>query len=182
MEAADPSRQLCFAWGKIRDQNSLILFNPGSTHNFISVELAQKLGIRTEELGPALEARGAFKGQQVPVTPLIGKLRIHVQDYVDQEEFYVSPLSAEDVILGAPWFHRVAALLEFPSRVISFQFRNRDVSIRTEDRGNTIPIVSQASLQKSMKKSLFTYLIFVNNPISSKSLKIILMNTLKKNS
>ena len=64
--------------------------------------------------------------------------------------------------MGAPWFHRVAALLEFPSRVISFQFRNRDISIRTEDRGNTIPIVSQASLQKSIKKSLFAYLIFAH--------------------
>ena len=102
------------------------------------------------------------------MTPLIGELCIHVQDYVDQEEFYVSPLSAEDVVLGAPWFHRVAALLEFPSRVISFQFRNRDISIGTEDHGNTIPLVSHASLQKSMKKSLFAYLIFANEPLSSK--------------
>ena len=85
----DPSRQLCYAWDKVRDQSSLILFDPRSTHNFIFVELAQNLGIRIEELGPALEVRGTFKRQQVPVTPLIGKLCIHVQDYVDQEEFYV---------------------------------------------------------------------------------------------
>ena len=166
--ASDPATKLCFAWGKVRDQNSLILFDPGSTHNFISVELAQKLGIQTEELGPALDAMGAFKGQQVPVTPLIGKLRLHVQGYVDQEEFYVSPLSAEDVILGAPWFHRMAAKLEFPSRTISFCHRNRDVSIKTEDRGNTIPLVSHASLQKSIKKSMFAYMIFVNEPQSLK--------------
>ncbi|MCO5607167.1 hypothetical protein L7F22_061360 [Adiantum nelumboides] len=31
-------------------------FDPGSTHNFISIELAQKLGIQTEEMGIALEA------------------------------------------------------------------------------------------------------------------------------
>ena len=119
-------------------------------------------------MGPALDAMGAFKGQQVPVTPLIGKLRLHVQGYVDQEEFYVSPLSAEDVILGAPWFHRMAAKLEFPSRTISFCHRNRDVSIKTEDRGNTIPLVSHASLQKSIKKSMFAYMIFVNEPQSLK--------------
>ena len=111
---------------------------------------------------------GAFKGQQVPVTPLIGKLCLHVQGYVDQEEFYVSPLSSEDVILGAPWFHRMAAKLEFPSRTISFCYRNRDVSIKTKDRGNTIPLVSHASLQKSIKKSMFAYMIFVNEPQSSK--------------
>ncbi|MCO5573592.1 hypothetical protein L7F22_027364 [Adiantum nelumboides] len=110
--------------------------------------------------GTALEASGAFKGQHVPVTPLIGKLRAHVQGYVDQEEFYISPLSTEDVILGAPWFHRLAAVLEYPTRTISFKFRNRDISIHTEDRGSTIPIVSHANLQKSMKSNLFAYMIF----------------------
>ncbi|MCO5583560.1 hypothetical protein L7F22_037471 [Adiantum nelumboides] len=140
--------------------NSLILFDPGSTHNFISIELAQKFGIQTEEMGTALEASGAFKGQYVPVTPLIGKLRVHVQGYVDQEEFCISPLATEDVILGAPWFHRLAAVLEYPTRTISFKFRNRDIRIHTEDRGSTIPIVSHASLQKSMKSNLFAYMIF----------------------
>ncbi|MCO5557823.1 hypothetical protein L7F22_011395 [Adiantum nelumboides] len=152
--------QLCFAWGKIRDMNSLILFDPGSTHNFISIELAQRLGIQTEEMGTVLEASGAFKGQYVPVTPLIGKLRVHVQGYVDQEEFCISPLATEDVILGAPWFDRLATVLEYPTRTISFKFRNRDINIHTEDRGSTIPIVSHASLQKLMKSNLFAYMIF----------------------
>ena len=119
-------------------------------------------------MGLALKAMGAFKGQQVPVTSLIGKLCIHVQNFVDQEEFFISPLSSKDDILGAPWFHRMAAKLEFPSRTISFNHRNRDISIMTKDRGNTIPIVSHASLQKSIKKSLFAYLIFVNDPVYSK--------------
>lgn len=96
-------------------------------------------------MGPALGAMGAFKGQQVPVIPLIGKLRIHVQNYVDQE----------DVILGALWLHRLAAKLEFPSRIIYFNHRNRDISILTDDRGNTIPIVSHASLQNSIKKLFY---------------------------
>ncbi|MCO5553384.1 hypothetical protein L7F22_006905 [Adiantum nelumboides] len=122
--------------------------------------LGARLGIQTEEMGTALEASGAFKGQHVPVTPLIGKLRVHVQGYVDQEEFCISPLATKDVILGAPWFHRLAAVLEYPTRTISFKFRNRDISIHTKDRGSTIPIVSHASLQKSMKSNLFVYMIF----------------------
>ncbi|MCO5570365.1 hypothetical protein L7F22_024085 [Adiantum nelumboides] len=94
------------------------------------------------------------------MTPLIGKLCVHVQGYVDREEFYISPLSTEDVILGAPWFHSLAAKLEFPNRTISFQFGNKDISIHTKDRGSTISIVSHASLQKSMKSNLFAYMIF----------------------
>ena len=68
----DASR-LCYAWGKVRDQDSLILFDPGSTHNFISKELATKLGIHEHEMGYAMDVEGAFVGQKVPVTPLIGK-------------------------------------------------------------------------------------------------------------
>ena len=78
----------------------------GSTHNFISVDLAMRMGISTEELGPALEAHGAFKGQEVPVTPLADKLRLHVQDYMDNKEFFASPLVHKDVILSTPWFHK----------------------------------------------------------------------------
>ena len=95
-------------WGKVRDQSAFILLDPGSTHNFISVELAQRLGIQIEEMGPSLKAMGAFKGQQVSITPLIGKLRLHIKGYVDSKEFYISPLEHKDVILGTPWFHRMS--------------------------------------------------------------------------
>ena len=53
----------------------------------------------------------------------------------------------------------MATILEYPSRVISFKFRNQDVSICTEDSRSTIPIVSHASLHKSMKSNHFAYLI-----------------------
>ena len=66
----EEASQLCYAWGWVCDHNTLILFDPRSTHNFISVDLAMRMGISKEELGPALEAHGAFKGQEVPVTLL----------------------------------------------------------------------------------------------------------------
>ena len=59
-----------------------------------------------EELGRALDADQMFHGDLVPVTPLIGKLRLHVQNYTDYEDFFVSPLKHHDVVLGIPWFHR----------------------------------------------------------------------------
>ena len=90
---------LSYAWGKVREHDALILFDPGSTHNFISTELATKLGIHPHEMGKMVDADGPFKGQEVPVTPLIGKLRLHIQGYVDKEDFYISPLKREDVLL-----------------------------------------------------------------------------------
>ncbi|MCO5572782.1 hypothetical protein L7F22_026541 [Adiantum nelumboides] len=48
--------ELCRAWGKVRDQTVLIFFDPGAKANFISPELASKLGIRFEEMGYTAEA------------------------------------------------------------------------------------------------------------------------------
>ena len=81
---------LCYLWGYIRDQNSLILLDPGSTHNFISQELAKCLEIYIEELRPSLNAKGAFQGQEIPVTSVIGKLHLHINNYSNSEDFFVS--------------------------------------------------------------------------------------------
>ncbi|MCO5611413.1 hypothetical protein L7F22_065666 [Adiantum nelumboides] len=65
---------LSYAWGKVREHDAFIHFDLGSTHNFISLELAAKLGIQEFEMGDAMKADGAFIGQDVFVTPLIGKM------------------------------------------------------------------------------------------------------------
>ncbi|MCO5614642.1 hypothetical protein L7F22_068926 [Adiantum nelumboides] len=105
----------------------------GSTHNFISHELAAKLGIQEFEMGDAMKVDGAFIGQDASVTPLIGKLRLHIQGYVDKEDFFISPLKREDVILGAPWFDRLAASIKFPERKISFKFKEKDMYIVAQE-------------------------------------------------
>ncbi|MCO5604259.1 hypothetical protein L7F22_058422 [Adiantum nelumboides] len=132
---------LSYAWGKVREHDALILFDPGSTHNFISVELATKLGIHDFEMGNVMNVDGAFKGQEVSVTPLIGKLRLHVQGYVDKEDFFISPLKHEDVILGAPWFNCMAANMKFLERKVLFSYRGKEITLDVNSAGSTIPVV-----------------------------------------
>ena len=43
-------------------------------HNIISTKLAKKLRIKVGDMGPTLKSKRAFKGQEVAITPLIGKL------------------------------------------------------------------------------------------------------------
>src|SRR3569832_208215 len=136
---------LSYAWGKVREHDALILFAPGSTHNFISMELAAKLGIQAHEMGDELKADGAFKGDEVAVTPLIGKLRLHVQSYVDKEDFFISPLKHEDVIIGAPWFDRMAAAMKFPERKVYFKLREKDMCIDVNTSGHSIPLVQMST-------------------------------------
>ena len=115
-EGSSKGALLSYLWGKVREHDALILFDPGSIHNFISHELALKLGIHEFEMGDLIQANGAFKGQEVLVTPVIRKLHLHMQGYVDKEDFYISPLKHEDVNLGAPWFDCVQANMKFPKR------------------------------------------------------------------
>ncbi|MCO5548947.1 hypothetical protein L7F22_002411 [Adiantum nelumboides] len=157
---------LSYAWGKVREHDAFILFDPGSTHNFISHELAAKLGIQEFEMGDVMKADGAFIGQDASVTPLIGKLRLHVQGYVDKEDFFISPLKHEDVILGAPWFDRLAASIKFPERRISFKFREKNMNIDAQESGNTIPLVHTHAFDKSIKSSISVYMIFVKDSLS----------------
>ena len=92
---------------------------------------------------------------------MIDKLHIYVQGYVDQEEFYISPLVHHDVILEVPWFHRKSALLKFPDRIITFSHKGKEMEIRVNGKGQTIPVVNHIQIQKSIKSTICAYLIFV---------------------
>ncbi|MCO5599501.1 hypothetical protein L7F22_053606 [Adiantum nelumboides] len=114
----------------------------------------------------AMKAEGAFIGQDVLVTPLIGKLRLHIQGYVDREDFFISPLKHEDVIIGAPWFDRLVAPVKFPKRKISFKFREKDMYINAQESGSTISLVNDQAFDKSIKSLAFAYMIFVKDSLN----------------
>ncbi|MCO5575604.1 hypothetical protein L7F22_029406 [Adiantum nelumboides] len=114
----------------------------------------------------AMKADGAFIGQDVSVTPLIGKLRLHIQGYVVKEDFFISPLKHEDVILGAPWFDRLVDSIKFSERKISFKFREKDMYINAQESGSTIPLVNDQAFDKSIKSSVSAYMIFVKDSLN----------------
>ena len=93
------------------------------------------------EMREVVKEDGAFKGQEVSIVPLIGKLRIHIQAYVDREDFFISPLMHVDVMIGAPWFDWMAATMKFPKRKVLFTYRGKDMSLDVNSVSNTIPIV-----------------------------------------
>ncbi|MCO5606851.1 hypothetical protein L7F22_061042 [Adiantum nelumboides] len=113
-----------------------------------------------------MKADGAFIGQDAFVTPLIGKLRLHIQGYVDKEDFFISPFKHEDVILGAPWFDRHAISIKFRERRISFKFRKKDMHIVAQESGSIIPLVNDQAFDKPIKSSISVYMIFVKDSLS----------------
>lgn len=49
---------------QVKDCLALFLFDGGATHNFMTQELAAKMGVIAEDQGTALEAAGGFKNQE----------------------------------------------------------------------------------------------------------------------
>ena len=51
---------LSYTWSKTQKHDALILFDLGSTHNFIFTNLATKLWIHEFDMGGVIKADGAF--------------------------------------------------------------------------------------------------------------------------
>ena len=129
-EGNSKGENLSYTWGKVRELDALKLFDLVSTHNFISHELALKLGIHEFERDDFIQANGSFKGQEVSITPLIGTLQLYIQGYVDKEDFYISPLKHKDVILGRPWFDHVSDHMNLK---VLFTHRGKDFALTCMD-------------------------------------------------
>ena len=152
--------ELFRAWGKVRDQTALVFFDSGAKVNFFSPDLASRLGIKPEEMGSLHESGMAAPGLGVPITPIIGKLRIHVQDYVDSEEFFIMPLDGCDVLLGMPWFHRLKASAQLFEKKIAFTHRGRNIVLDVKLKGDSVLLVSASAISHVIKHHISAYLVF----------------------
>ncbi|MCO5597457.1 hypothetical protein L7F22_051535 [Adiantum nelumboides] len=152
--------ELWRAWGKVRDQEVLVFFDPGAHANFISPELASKLGIRAEEMGMTGEAGLACPGHSEAVTPILGKPRLHIQSYLDAEEFHIMPLQDCDVLLGIPWCYRLHAVVDTFHKKITLVHRGKTHVLDVKLKGESVPVVSSYAISFVIKNHLSAYLVF----------------------
>ncbi|MCO5575205.1 hypothetical protein L7F22_029002 [Adiantum nelumboides] len=143
---ADPSIELCRAWGQVRDHRSFVFFDPGTRANFITPQLAEKMGIKADEMGPAYTTSMAAPGLEVTVTPLIGKLRLHIQGYVGHKEFFIMPLEGCDVLLSMPWLYNHKAVLDSFNKTVTLEIRGRKIVLDVKLKGELVPLVSASVL------------------------------------
>ncbi|MCO5613406.1 hypothetical protein L7F22_067682 [Adiantum nelumboides] len=129
--------------------------------NFISPELASKLGIRAKEMGMKGEIGLACPGHSEPVTPILGKLRLHIQSYVDAKEIHIMPLLQDcDVLLGIPWCYKLNAVVDTFQKKITLVHRGKTHVLDVKLKGESVPVVSASAISSIIKNHLFGYLIF----------------------
>ncbi|MCO5567479.1 hypothetical protein L7F22_021172 [Adiantum nelumboides] len=164
---ANANSELCRAWGQARDHQSLVFFDPGARANFITPQLAEKMGIKTDETGPAYTASIIALGHEVAVTPLIRKLRLHIQGYVGHKESFIMPL--EGCELGMPWFYNHKAVLDSFNKKITLDNRGRKIVLDVKLKGESVPLVSASAVPRLMKQHIIVYMIYVKEKDETKS-------------
>ena len=111
-------------------------------------------------MGAIHEASLAAPRQSITVTPIIGKLWLHVQGYVDSEDFYIMPLEGCDVLLGMPWCHKVRAMVDTFNRKIALTHKRKSIVLDVKLKGESVLVVSTSTIFSIIKNHLSTYLIF----------------------
>ena len=87
--------------GHIKNNNVVVLFNTGSTHNFIDVSVAKRLNLFIYPV-PNMKVMVA-EGKNIKKVGKCHKVKLQIQDYNLELEFYAVPLGGVDVVLGIQW-------------------------------------------------------------------------------
>ena len=114
-------------------------------------------------MGYTAEAGLACPGHSESVTPILGKLRLHIQSYVDAEEFYIMPLEGCDVLLGMPGLYRLHGVLDSFKKTITLEHRGKTHVLDVKLKGESVPVVSASAITSVIKNHLSAYLIFARD-------------------
>ena len=114
-------------------------------------------------MGYTAEASLAYPGHSESVTPILGKLRLHIQSYVDTEEFYIMPLEGCDVLLGMPWLYRVHGVLDSFKKTVTLVHRGKTHVLDVKLKGESVPVISASAITSVIKNHLSACLIFARD-------------------
>ena len=115
--------------GKIGLVPAMVLLDSGSSHNFISESLAQKLVLQPAQekkirVMVASEERLTSKGRCFGVTIKLGS-------YVTQADFYILPLEGYDVVMGTHWLRTLGEILwDFAKLTMKFMSKGKEIILK----------------------------------------------------
>lgn len=104
-----------------------ILFDTGSTHNFIKSSLADSLGIPLNRRPGRTVALA--DGGKCPIDGFCKGLPLSAQGYNFQADCYAIPLNGFDVVLGIRWLNALGRVIwDGTTKTIEFQNGNEGIT------------------------------------------------------
>ncbi|MCO5594259.1 hypothetical protein L7F22_048286 [Adiantum nelumboides] len=90
---------------KINGHDVTVLFDNGSSHNFVDAKLMQELNLQTQASDHEYRVKMA-RGEDTDVwNHMVPHLELELADYKENVDFHIMRLDRADVILGIPWFY-----------------------------------------------------------------------------
>lgn len=95
------SRKSLKLWGTIRDRDVTVLIDTGATHNFLSSQVVEELGLETDDSHDFVVKVG--DGHNVRRSGVCRGVELKLPNLIVKQDFYVFELGGVDVVLGYEW-------------------------------------------------------------------------------
>ena len=163
-----PDTALIVMNGIVQGQQVKVLFDTGSTHNFISSRLVKKLKLPTQKSAYNYMVELADgKGTEIWDQQVID-LPLKVQSYEEKLNFEITRLARFDIVLGKQWHVHKKPLIDFSAHIYQFEFEGKRVMIRGEPDLPQMNLLKATKLLKiECKHIYFCYILNISNVHSS---------------
>ncbi|MCO5570439.1 hypothetical protein L7F22_024161 [Adiantum nelumboides] len=129
--------------GIFEQSTSLILYDPGSIDNFISLDTTNRLNLSTDKLGTIVTSGFAFEGLTTNCTLVQEKLNLRIGMYKDQESFLMAPIEGCDVILGLPWHYPIHLIPDFVEKTLTLRVEGKKIIVYDAAGDWPFPLVAE---------------------------------------
>jgi hypothetical protein len=114
--------------GTLKKTRIVVLADTGSTHNFLSLELAAHLGLELDR-HTVFEVLVA-NGERLSSKGKCSEVQVWLQNTMFIVEFFLLDLSGYDAVLGAQWLRNLGPILwDFSQLYMSFQWQGQKITL-----------------------------------------------------
>ena len=149
-------------WGK----KVRALIDSGAGDNYINSTLLDEIGPKnltiTHIVGKVVELAGPVTQDASRIIP---RLPFRMGSFKDSDNFTVTKLARDDIILGKPWLTRVNPAIDWISNSVEITRRNIPYilpTIKENDISPTISTISATQLKRELRKGKTTYLALIS--------------------
>ncbi|GAB4836211.1 hypothetical protein Ancab_039524 [Ancistrocladus abbreviatus] len=133
--------------GQVNGKTLHILIDSGSTHNFLDIKAAKRLGCKIERVNKPLPVTVA-DGNAIHSTSVCKQFKWKLQNTVFITDVMLLPLGGCEMVLGIQWLSTLGPIKwDFQQLKMEFHFKGVKHVLRGSRRGH-LQCVSQGTLQK----------------------------------
>jgi hypothetical protein len=145
-----PSYQTMKVCGSHNQKTLQILLDSGSTHNFLDLEVAKRLGCKLEPVTPMTVTAGGGNKIQAPF--ICRNFSCQLQQTTFLVDVVVLPLGCYDLILGIPFLKALGPILwDFNTLQMEFKFNGKRFVLRGA-KPSSIKVVSNKSFNHTLQQ------------------------------